>query len=130
MTLIRFVRAARLKKMVDFTEDKICLTEKYLIELKAITDDCVPLEIHYQDLHQTMLSSEVSLSRESISILETGAASEPLKAFELPLATEFLKKSMQTTFPDHRQKYMKVIGAFFVRLRTIYGKDIRRYQPG
>ena len=72
----------------------------------------------------------MSLSRESISVLETGAATEPLKAFELPLATEFLRKSMQTTFPDHRQKYMKVIGQFFIRLRTVYGKEIKKYQPG
>ena len=76
------------------------------MELSA---DCIPLEIHYSDLHKTILASEASLSLEAISVLETSAASEPLKPFEIPLAKEFLKKSMQTTFPDYRQKYMKVI---------------------
>ena len=36
---------------------------------------------------------------------------------------------MLTSFPDFRQKYMKTINAFFIRLRTVHGKDIKRYNP-
>ena len=130
MTLIRFIRATRFKKMVECTEDKMRLTEKYRLMLAGMSTSCEPLEILYTDLHKLILAPEPSLAREAISVLETAAWSAPLEAFEMPLASAFLKKSLQTTFPDHRQKYMKVVSHFFVRLRTVFAKDIKRYQPG
>ena len=130
MTLLRFIRAARFKKMLECTNDKLCLTEKYRGMLKATSSDCLPLEILYSDLQKIILAAEPSLAREAISVLQTAGCSEPLAPFEIPLAAAFLKKSMQTTFPDHRQKYMKVISQFFIRLRTVFAKDIKRYKPG
>jgi hypothetical protein len=33
---------------------------------------------------------------------------------------------MVTTFPDYRQKFMKSVMHFFIRLRTVYYKDIKK----
>ena len=33
---------------------------------------------------------------------------------------------MVTTFPDYRQKFMKSILNFFIRLRTVYEKDRKK----
>ena len=36
---------------------------------------------------------------------------------------------MVTAFPDTRQKMMKTITSFLVRVRTLFAKDIKRYDP-
>lgn len=36
---------------------------------------------------------------------------------------------MVTTFPDYRQKFMKSVNNFFIRLRTVYQKDIKKGRP-
>ena len=66
---------------------------------------------------------------ETIAILETSAASGPIAPFEFALASHFIKNCMVTAFPDTRQKMMKTISSFLVRLRTLYAKDIKRYEP-
>lgn len=76
-----------------------------------------------------MKASDVKLVLESISILETSAATEPLAPYELDLASQFIKTCMVTAFPDTRQKIMKSISAFFVRLRTLFAKQVKKYDP-
>ena len=66
---------------------------------------------------------------EGITILETSVATGPLAPFEISLATLIIKKCMVTAFPDTRQKMMKTISKFFIRLRSLMAKDIRRYDP-
>jgi hypothetical protein len=34
---------------------------------------------------------------------------------------------MQTTFPDHRQKFMRIFFVFMHRLRANYAKEIRKF---
>ena len=66
---------------------------------------------------------------ETVQMLETSAASESLAPFEISFASKFIKSSMLTSFPDFRQKYMKSVSQFFMRLRTLFAKDVRRYDP-
>ena len=90
---------------------------------------CKPFELVYSDLDKATQSSDAKIVLESIAILETSAATGPIAPFEFTLASRFIKTCMVTTFPDTRQKMMKTITAFFVRVRTIYAKDIKRYDP-
>jgi len=66
---------------------------------------------------------------ESIAVLETSAASERIAPHELSLAAYFMKMCMVTAFPDTRQKMMKTVTAFMIRVRTVFAKDIKRYDP-
>ena len=45
------------------------------------------------------------------------------------LAASFIKTCMVTAFPDTRQKMMKSVSAFMIRLRTLNSKNIKRYDP-
>jgi hypothetical protein len=126
--LIRFVRAARHKKMLDFTEDRMLLTDKYQ-ELLGQMQSSEPFVLMYADLEKLILSQEVTIALETIAILELTAATTALAPFEIPLVTKFIKNCMLTSFPDYRQKYMKYVTAFFIRLRTIYGKDVKSLTP-
>jgi hypothetical protein len=50
--------------------------------------------------------------------------------FELELCSKFVKHSLRTTFPEFRQKYIKAVKLFFIRVRTAYDKDFRKYVGG
>lgn len=76
-----------------------------------------------------MQSSDAKVVLEAIAILEISAASGPLAPFEFSLAGNFIKRCMVTAFPDTRQKMMKTITAFLIRIRCLLVKDIRRYDP-
>ena len=43
------------------------------------------------------------------------------------MANRFIKHCLRTTFPEFRQKYIKAIKQFFIRLRTASEKDIKKY---
>lgn len=47
--------------------------------------------------------------------------------FELDLCTRFIKHGLRTTFPEFRQKYIKAVKNFFIRVRTACDKDIKKY---
>lgn len=72
-----------------------------------------PFELIYTDLEQITQSSNIKLAIETIAILDTPAASEPLAPYELNLAASFIKTCMVTAFPETRQKMMRYITAFF-----------------
>lgn len=42
----------------------------------------------------------------------------------------FLKHCVRTTFPDHRQHFMKAIKQFLLRLRTTFAQEIKKYVGG
>ena len=127
--LIRFIRAARMKRMLDFQADKAVLTEKFagIFAPMASACPCQPFELLYSDLEKLVTTSDTRVVLETIPILEASAASGPIAPFEFGLASFFIKNCMVTAFPDTRQKMMKFICAFVSRVRTIYAKDIRRY---
>ena len=129
---VRFMRAARMKRMLAFGESKMELNEKFSAILVSMTDEsnpCLPFELLYSDLEKAMQTSDTKVVLETIPILETSAAAGPVAPFEFDLASQFIKTCMVTTFPDTRQKMMKTITHFFVRIRQLYAKDIRRYDP-
>ena len=125
-TLIRFMRVARMKKMLKFEADKAILTEKCQAVITAMSPS-VPFELVYADLFKAIKSPDTMIVLETIAILETSAAAGPLAPFEFELTSSFITTCMVTTFPDTRQKMMKTITSFFVRLRSLFAKDIKRY---
>lgn len=68
---------------------------------------------------------------EAFQLIESSVLSEPIHKFEYTFAYQFILSSMVTTFPDFRQKFMKNMSNFFVRLRTVFYKDIKKgiYDP-
>ena len=54
-------------------------------------------------------------------------ASLAVTKFELYMCTTFIKHSLRTTFPEFRQKYIKAVKNFIIRLRTAADKDIKKY---
>lgn len=74
-------------------------------------------------------SPEVAIVLEAFQLIESSQVSEPVHKFEYAFALQFIKDSMVTTFPDYRQKYMKSVTHFFIRLRTIFYKDIKKGNP-
>jgi len=127
--LMRYVRCARWKKMVDYTADRIVLLPKYATLLESMGETSAPFEVIYTDIAKIILSQNLKVSLECISVIETSAASEPVHAWEYEVAAIFLKNCLQTTFPDYRQKFMKSITVFFIRLRTVHSKELRKYDP-
>ncbi len=71
----------------------------------------------------------MTLVLEAFELVEASALSEPVHAFEFQYTLKFIKDSMVTTFPDYRQKFMKSVNNFFIRLRTVYQKDIKKGMP-
>ena len=43
------------------------------------------------------------------------------------MCTRFIKHSLRTTFPEFRQKYIKAVKNFIIRLRTASEKDIKKF---
>lgn len=62
----------------------------------------MPAFLLYSDLNKLILSQEVTIVLETVQMLETSAASEPLAPFEIDFASKFIKSSMLTSFPDFR----------------------------
>lgn len=54
-------------------------------------------------------------------------ATASISEFEFDMATRFIKHCLRTTFPEFRQKYIKAIKQFLIRLRTASEKDIKKY---
>ena len=71
--LVRFIRAARHRKMVQFDETKVSLVQKYVDILAGMTKS-KPFELIYADLEKIVKTSDVRLAIETISILDTPAA--------------------------------------------------------
>lgn len=124
--LLRFIRAARIKKMLEF--GNLIISFKHTIDCKDLPK-CQVLSLAYSDLDKLIMSQDVKVAVEAISIIETSAPSEKVLPFEFALAAKFIKNACQTPFPDYRQKMMKPINFFLVRLRTIHGKDIKKFDP-
>ena len=61
-------------------------------------------------------------------MLKTTAESEEIQPFEYEFTLFFIQTCVQTTFPDHRQRFMRMLLNFFKRLRTIYGKDFLKWK--
>lgn len=114
--------------MLVFGETKAELTQLHK-EMLAKMDPCLPLEYTYADFHKLVESSDIKVVLESISILETSKATETLACFEIDLAAHFIKTCMVTAFPDTRQKMMKTVNFFGLRLRTLFGKFVKKYDP-
>jgi hypothetical protein len=66
---------------------------------------------------------------DAFQLIEASNWTEPIHAFEYEFATKFIKDCIVTTFPDYRQKFMKSLHHFFIRLRTINYKDIKKNKP-
>ena len=50
-----------------------------------------------------------------------------ISAFEYEMCETFIKNCVRTTFPEHRQNFMKAIRSFMMRLRSVLSKDIKKY---
>jgi hypothetical protein len=74
-------------------------------------------------------SPDVTIVLAAFELVEASALSEPINGFEFRFALNFIKNCMVTTFPDYRQKFMKSVKQFFIRLRTVYQKDIKKGLP-
>jgi hypothetical protein len=57
-------------------------------------------------------------------------ASLPVTRFEVQICETFIKHGLRTTFPEFRQKYIKAVKNFLIRLRTTNEKDIKKYLSG
>ena len=126
LTLLRFARAARIKKVIEFGNNAMTLNQA---TKDLLTQQCEPFILHFRDLEKIILSPDVSLGLAAMALLETSAATEKLQTFEYSLALTFIKNCIQTTFPDYRQKFMKPITFFFLRLRSVFAKDIKKFDP-
>ena len=83
------MRAARMKKMITFTETKIELVQKFkdILAPMAAECPCKPFELIYSDLEKAIQSSDIKLVLETIAILEASAASGAVAPFEFELAS-------------------------------------------
>ena len=82
--------------------------------------------MHYQDLMTIIKSPDVDMVLEAFEMIEAVAATEAISPFEYEFAFEFIKNSMLTTFPDYRQKFMRLVFSFFTRLRTSHERELKK----
>jgi len=123
LRLLKFLLVARQKKMTMFSETSMQLIKVHSDHLQSINGP--PLEIKQADLLALIKSSDVPIVHEAYQLIESAGHSEPIHKFELEFAHAFIRDCMVTTFPDYRQKFMKSVMHFFIRLRTVYYKDIK-----
>lgn len=53
-----------------------------------------------------------------------------ISSFEYEMCEAFIQNSVRTTFPEHRQLFMKAIRVFLMSLRTSLGQKIKKYVNG
>ena len=54
-------------------------------------------------------------------------ATAGVTSFELMMMERFIKHSLRTTFPEFRQKFIKAVKQFIIRLRTSFDKNIKKF---
>lgn len=54
-------------------------------------------------------------------------ASLSVSKFEIDMLREFVRHGLRTTFPEYRQKFMKAVRNFMIRLRISCEKDVKKY---
>jgi hypothetical protein len=73
------------------------------------------------------LSEDFKIALACIEIVSAEVkASLAVTKFEMSLCERFVKHSLRTTFPEFRQKYMKAVKNFLIRIRTACDKDIKK----
>jgi len=122
--LVKFLYLARQKKMVTFTDTSIVLSKVHADHLASIKGPA--LQITFDDLLALIKLPDTQLVLDTFQLIEGPNWSEPVHNFEYTFALAFIHNCMVTTFPDFRQKFMKSLHHFCVRLRTVYYKDIKK----
>ena len=75
-----------------------------------------------------VLSEDFKIALACIEIVAAEVkASLAVTKFEMGLCERFVKHALRTTFPEFRQKYMKAVKNFLIRIRTACDKDIKKY---
>lgn len=113
--------------MTIFNDDNLSLNKENAALQQASNSKA--LYVTYQDLFALIESPDVAIVLAAFELVEASALSEPINGFEFRFALNFIKNCMVTTFPDYRQKFMKSVNQFFIRLRTVYQKDIKKGLP-
>ena len=76
-----------------------------------------------------VLSEDFKMALSCMEIVASETkASLAVSKFELNLTMRFIKHGLRTTFPEFRQKYIKAVKGFLIRLRTACEKDIKKCQ--
>lgn len=127
MNLIKFLNIARGRKMTMFTDTHIQLTKVHADHVASVKG--APLEIRQEDLLAIIKTPDSAMVLGAFELIESSALSEPVHSFEYTFAYTFIKNCVITTFPDYRQKFMRSLGNFLVRLRTVFYKDIKKGLP-
>ena len=92
-----------------------------------------PFSILMSDLLKLVLTQNWKMSLECFQIvaqetkLEARDTNRLVSDFEYTMCETFIMNCVRTTFPDHRQHFMKATRQFFLSLRSTLTKDIKRY---
>lgn len=80
---------------------------------------------------QLILSEDFKTALSCIEIVAAETkASLAVSKFEFDLCTLFMKHGLRTTFPEFRQKYIKAVKGFMIRVRTANEKDMKKWAVG
>lgn len=129
--VITLLKIARHNKMLVIDEDgddpAIKLEPKCQASLRALVPTLPDFSISQSLFHKLILSEDFKIVLSCIEIVSAETkASLPVTKFELQLCDTFIRHGLRTTFPEFRQKYIKAVKNFLIRLRTTNDKDIKK----
>jgi hypothetical protein len=129
--VITLLKIARHNKMLVIDEEgedpSIRLEPKCQAALNALLPTLPDFRLSQSLFHKLILSEDFKIVLSSIEIVAAETkASLPITKFEMKLCDTFIRHGLRTTFPEFRQKYIKAIKNFLIRLRTTNDKDIKK----
>ena len=134
--VITLLKIARLNKMVVIDDSEVVegsdpairLEPKCQASLNALLPSLPDFCLSQSVFHKLILSEDFKTALSCIEIVAAETkVSLPMTKFEVQLCENFIRHGLRTTFPEFRQKYIKAVKGFLIRLRTTNEKDIKKY---
>ena len=114
--------------LIPEDDSDIRLEPKCQDALRLLRPDLQDFRLPQEVLKRLVLSEDFKTALACVEIIASETkASLAVTKFELYMCTTFIKHSLRTTFPEFRQKYIKAVKNFIIRLRTAADKDIKKY---
>eukprot|EP00347_Sterkiella_histriomuscorum_P008658 403344256 len=128
--ILTLMKIARSNKMliIDDSDHTIKLEKKCQDSLNQLKPELPDFKFPQEYLLKLVMSENFKTCLDTIEIVAMEVkATSLVSQFEFQMADRFIKHCLRTTFPEFRQKYIKAIKTFIIRLRTSTEKDIKKY---
>ena len=112
--------------LIDDIDHTIRLDPKYQQSLKQF--NLTEFRVEQSLLLKLVMSEDFKVCLDCVEVVAMEQkVSQGIVEFEFEIMDRFVRGCLRTTFPEFRQKYMKAVKMFLIRMRTSVDKDIKKY---